>query len=218
MTRYPSKTAKKKKPDKAILKVIGYHSCPYMFMYVFIYEYPHTHISTHIKHQIANKMCSDSLPAEKAHGFDGGTREMWWRKMDHKTSNNWKAGVQKQSSCWKVQNAIWWPSRDGKASNRPQSQRSTAGDKNPWSFRLCCWGLSGSCFHLEANIFNWQKGSRKLLGKQQEMGVGDDAFTETWERVQSALVKGVRSLGANFPSLQFGDGYFQYCELILICK
>lgn len=32
--------------------------------------------------------------------------------------------------------------------------------------------FSGSCFHLEANIFNWQKGSRKLLGKQQEMNGG----------------------------------------------
>lgn len=167
MTCYPSKTAKK---DKAILKVISYHSCPYMFMYVFIYS--HTHISTHTKHQIVNKMCSDSLPGEKAHGFDWETRGMWWRKMDHKTSNNWKVGVQKQSSCWKVQNAIWWPSRDGKASNRPQSQHSTAGDKNPPSFRHCWWMLSGSCFHLGANIFNWQKGSRKLLGNQQEMGVG----------------------------------------------
>lgn len=64
MTRYPSKTAKKN-PDKAISKVINYNSCPYMFMYVFIYS--HTHISTHIKHQIANRMCSDSLPGEKAY-------------------------------------------------------------------------------------------------------------------------------------------------------
>lgn len=56
------------KNDKAILKVISYHSCPYMLMYVFIYS--HTHISTHIKYQIANKMCRDSLPGEKAHGSD----------------------------------------------------------------------------------------------------------------------------------------------------
>lgn len=215
MTRYPSKNCKR--PDKAILKVISYNSCPYMFMYVFICS--HTH--THTKHQIANETCSDFFffwPGEKAHGFDWGTRGMWWRKMDHKTSNNWKMEVQKQSSCWKAQNAIWWPSRDGKASNRPQSQCSTAGDKNPPHSGTAGWMLSGSCFHLGANIFNRQKGSRKLWGKQQEMGVEDDAFTETWERVQSVLVKGVRSLGANFPNLQFGDGYFQYCELILICK
>lgn len=60
---------------------------------------------------------------------------------------------------------------------------------------------------------------QKAFGKAAgNGGGGDDAFTETWERVQSALVKAARSLGASFPNLQFGDGYFQYCELILICK
>lgn len=28
---------------------------------------------------------------------------------------------------------------------------------------------SGSCFHLGVDRFNWEKGSRKLLGKEQEM-------------------------------------------------
>lgn len=124
---------------------------------------------------------------------------MRWRKMDHKTSNNWKGGEQKQSSCWKVQNAIWWPSRDGKASNRPQSQRGTAGDKNPPSFRHCWWMLSGSCFHLGANIFNWQKGSRKLLGKQQEMGVGGWCIHWDLGKGPECACKGSQESGSQFP-------------------
>lgn len=84
-------------------------------------------------------------------------------------------------------------------------------------------GTAGECF-LEAVSIQEQtystgrKEAESFWEISRKWGWGDDAFTETWERVQSVLVKGVRSLGANFPNLQFGDGYFQYCELILICK